>query len=507
MSSGIEGGGEIAAAVLIPVGLTVGAVIGAGWAAWQAGRLVVAAGQAVNREVAAEKQRIEAAAALRRRTAEAGREKLCELCKGLLAAMEGDGEAALGSLAEREEIRSALEQILAEPMPEDTARLESMNAASLAMVERLAARRHSLLTARVRKEGSFRGFAAADLMDDLRIVFASALIRETVGEDVAAAEPEVLERAKLDRRLHEVGARVITALEFVVSFAQSVGLRASSYTWFQTCFGGVEDLIAELCSPTVSTERLRRGIRSLEETMQLFDMMYPSFAREMELFPRLYEVYAKAAEVLGEQVRPADTFADSKEVEEELVRLEERAKRAQQCAEVYQRLGRDAYMCLAWDTELAALGYTVQKGRSLKALVGHGLPRAVQPGANGENDTKLPAYLWDDGSLTEIYEIAPGCYLQLIVHRDGTTTMQMILDSGDEAMIEIQRRHCASMELLHKRLAENWFITCDMRETAPAEAVYGTAAWRSSIPARGEGREDDRREQDTTKKQGRTIDG
>ena len=447
-------------------------------------------------------------AKLRRRAAEAGRESLRTLCNGLLAAVGEDSGAALGSLAELEEIRSILGQILAEPIPEDTAKLESMNEASLALVERLTARRQQLLSAHIDTGGKYRGYAVADLMDDLRIAFSSALVQATIGQDVAAADPEVLERAKLDRRFRAVGARVVSALEFVVGYAQSIGLRASSYAWFQTCFEGVDERIAELCSPTIPLAKLRRGIDYLEDIMQQFDMLYPTFAREQERFTRLYGVYADAAEALGESVRPADTFEDAAEIEGELERLRRRTVRAQECAALYRALGRDAYMCLAWDTELKALGYTVQEPRSVAALMGSELPRPILPGRDGQPDTQLPAYIWSDGSLTEIYEVAPGCYLQLIVHRDGTTTMQMILESDDEAMLALQRHHCESMELLHRRLAENWFISCDLRETASAETVYGAADWRSSLPARGAEREDDRRNADDTEtKNRRTIDG
>lgn len=51
MSSGVDSGGIIAAAVMLPVGVA----FGAGWLAWQGGKLIVEANRVADRQIAEKK--------------------------------------------------------------------------------------------------------------------------------------------------------------------------------------------------------------------------------------------------------------------------------------------------------------------------------------------------------------------------------------------------------------------------------------------------------------------
>ena len=55
MSSEVDSGGIIAAAVMLPVGVA----FGAGWLAWQGGKLLIEANRAADRQIAEKKRQLE----------------------------------------------------------------------------------------------------------------------------------------------------------------------------------------------------------------------------------------------------------------------------------------------------------------------------------------------------------------------------------------------------------------------------------------------------------------
>ena len=93
---------------------------------------------------------------------------------------------------------------------------------------------------------------------------------------------------------------------------------------------------------------------------------------------------------------------------------------------------------------------------------------------------KLPFYQWDPETMTQFYQVESGCSLQLVVHPDGTTTMQTITEGDGDRAVQTQKKHCAALTVLRQRLRDNWFISYDQKETAPPELLLSTAAWRGS---------------------------
>ena len=465
MSSEIEGAGLIVAAVALPVA----AAFGAGWLAWQAGKLLIDANAAVDRGIQEKQRQLREAEEQRKLTAQAGCQQLKAMCSGVLAELEADGSYP----AEAAELRWQIEQLDGGSSSEDTVSIESRNQAGLALLERVVSRRERLRS--VKAEGLYSGMSVADLMDDLRLAAAAAEISETRGQNVCAADPAVLERVKLNRRLSEVSAQVMTALEFVADLAENYGLSQANNAWFQSCFNGVDGRIRALCAPSVSNAAMKKGIQSLEEMRSQYDMLYPSLEQEKQKLSALYPVYAGAARALGEPVRRLKHFKSASALEEALGRLERRAQRAKECAEIYQKLGPAAYMCYAWDEELRAMGYTVHTRKQIKEMI-HFRPERARLG-----EAEMPFYQWSEGAATQLYRIAPECDLQLIVHPDGSITMQTIaVQEAKGQVVEAQKHHCSAIRAIHERLRENWFILYNSEETAPAESVCSVEAWLSA---------------------------
>ena len=85
MSSGVEADGIVAAAVVLPAA----AAYGAGWLAWQAGKLLIEANRAANKQIAEKKRQIEEAARHRKMAAISAHSQLVDMCTQILSQIEG----------------------------------------------------------------------------------------------------------------------------------------------------------------------------------------------------------------------------------------------------------------------------------------------------------------------------------------------------------------------------------------------------------------------------------
>lgn len=470
MSSEMIGGGAIAAILLAPAVLATGAALGAGWVAWQAGKLAVSAADSINEEARVRQLQAKEAERQKREAALAAHRQMVDMCQGVLTQLES---AQTRDLAELEVMRRDLRRICQEPVPEDTLRVESLNAKGLLILERVVARQGRLRQLQLDNCEEYAGRALTDLMDDLRLSVATVQVSETRGTNVAAADPRALERAELNKRLAAVSARIMDALNYVVAMEANYGLSGANNAWFRSCFIGVDDTIRFLCAPSTSNEELKKGVCSLEDTMKIYDRFHPVLRREQATMDALYPIYQEAAAKLCEQVQPMNHFCSAAALEAELKRLALRAERAAECAAIYQALGAEGYLCYAWDQELTAMGYSVCSREKITQMVTQAPARARIDGR------KMPFYEWTEEAVTQIYEITPECRLQLIVHPDGTTTMETIAAPVDEATIrKIQKVHCQRMKLIQQRLRENWFILHDLQETDTPETVHSVHAWQ-----------------------------
>lgn len=472
MSSEIEGAGVVALA------LPLAAAAGAGWLAWQTGKLLIGAGQAVDRYVAEKQRQIEEAEKQRKMMAINAHNQLVDMCRQVIVQLEKD-EAVSGveDFAQMMDLKLSLEQVCEELVPDDVAQIESLNSLGYMRLESAVSKQRHLASLRISdtERGLYHGLSVADLMDDLRLVFATAVIRETTGSDVRAADPNALERAELNERLAQVTGRIVAGLEYVDELANNYGLSDANKAWFESCFFGVDEQIQKLCCPTTSNQELKKGIKRLEDIMAQYDMMLPAIEEKQAKLSALYAVYAEATKALGEKTYGIKHFKTVDEMQEELKRLEERVERAKECAEIYNTLGESAYMCYAWDVELQKLGYAVRSRDEIVEMANY-KPKRAKLGQE-----KLPFYKWDEEELTQIYSVSDDCALQLIVHKDGSVSMQtMAEDEYDKEIVKTQKQHCDQMKELYQNLRKNWFIVYDYEETGSPEEVMSIASWQMS---------------------------
>lgn len=472
MSSGAEAGGSIAGAVILPAVVAYGA----GWLAWQSGKLIVEANRAVDRQIAEKKHQMEAAAKQRRMAAEAGHDQLVNTCRQLLEELENTSHNAdAAAIVRLETMKGELRRIAGSPVPGDIIQLETQNVMGYIKLDSIVRNREQLSSVITANEVLYYGLSLADLMDDLRVAFGAFSIGAMSGQNVAAADPAVLERAELNGRLSDVAGRIEAALEFVQDIAVNYGMSAGNSAWFRSCFTGVDAQIRQLCLPTTNNDSLKKGIRRLEEMMQQYDMMLPSIEHRKNQMDALYTVYQQAAKALGEPVYAIRHFKSLQALEEQMHYLKKRSQRAAECAQLREKLGHTAYMCYAWDEELKAMGYSVRTRKKITDMV------RINPEHAKLGQQALPFYQWTQEAMTQFYTVSPQCALQLIVHEDGTVSMQTLAEGSDtEGIRNTQRHHCQQLRQLHEKLRQNWFILYDYEETAPAEDMTTVAAWRAS---------------------------
>ena len=473
MSSGVDSGGIIAAAVILPVGVA----FGAGWLAWQGGKLLMEANKVADRQIAEKKRHLEEAERHRKNLALAAHNQLVNMCTQLLTQIDGNSATiSVINYKELEQLRIELNDICQERVPEDVMQIESQNSIGFLKLEQMVSRYQYLSNLQIEEDdaGLYCGLSLAELMSDMKIAISAMDIQATTGKDIKVAEPIVLERVKLNNKLTSVTARIMAALEYITKLSSSYGISTSNSAWFHSCFNGVDEQIKILYMPTTSNAELKKGIKRLEGLMEQYDEFVPMIENEQKKLISLYQVYVDASKALGEPIASIKSFKSSEALEETLLILKRRSEKAQECAQIYQKLGPEAYICYAWDQELQALGYSVHTRKDIAEMARH----KPQHARLGEN--KLPFYHWNNDDLTQLYSMTSECSLQVIVHDDGSVTMQGISDANANETKAIQAIHCSLLSKLHENLRKNWFIMYDYQETASSDEITSVAEWFGS---------------------------
>lgn len=473
MSSGVDSGGFIAAAVALPVGVA----FGAGWLAWQAGKLLVEINKTVDMRIIEKKREREEEVMHRKRLALAAHSQLVDMCRQLLSQIDENSTAArVRDFTEFEQLRADLHDICNEDLPEDVIQIESLNSLGFLKLEKIAARQKYLFGLQMEGKSTelYRGLSVADLMLDMKVTMATMKIQATNGKDIRAIDPVVLERVKLNEKLGTVTARTLEALKHIGELSSGYGLSVSSSTWFRSCFNGVDEQIKRLYMPSTSNAELKKGISRLENLLEQYDMLLPSIESDQKKFSALYQVYVAASKALGESIVSIKSFNSVEALEERLLILKKRSERAKGCAEIYQKLGRAAYICYAWDQELRALGYSVHTRRYIEQII------KCEPQYAQYRGNRIPFYHWNNDDLTQLYSMTSECSLQVIIHDDGSVTMKAISDADDDMAKAVQTEHCSRLGQLHENLRKNWFIMYDYQETASPNEITLVKDWFAS---------------------------
>ncbi|HBA46510.1 MAG TPA: hypothetical protein DCZ91_01635 [Lachnospiraceae bacterium] len=231
-------------------------------------------------------------------------------------------------------------------------------------------------------------------------------------------------------------------------------------------FDGIDQRIQLLSAPSTGNAMLHDGIKRMKQCLQQYRILLQDLEEEEAEFMTLYPIYEKVQTELGQPVKKVMDFSGLEELRVALEDSKQSVARAERCAKLYRELGKDAYVCLAFDTEMRALGYSVVERQKILQSMDENLEKHTC--ANG---MQIPVYdLPGQDAVTQVYKIDESCQIQVILHADGTTTMQTIMTgSNANATVAAQRKHCERLAELSQSVRKNWFILCDMIESEPPE--------------------------------------
>lgn len=476
MSSGVDSGGIIAAAVVLPLSI----VYGVGWLAWQSGKLLIETNNDLDKKIAAKKlqRKNEEAAMHRKRLALATRSQLVDMSSQLLNKIDENSSFTKGiNFTEIEQLKKKLHDIICcDNLPNDVIEIEKLNSHNWEILEEVIEKQQYLANLALNEEmGMYQGLSLAELMDNLKIAISAMTIQATDGKDVNIADPVVRERIELNKKLSIVTEQIMDAVQYVSELTNMYGLLQSNRKSLDSCFNGIDEQIQRLYMPAVTNRELINGIKRLKDSLNIYNGIIPTIENEQKRFSSLYQIYVETSRALGEPIQSIKSFNNLENLEKSLSQLKERSKKAYECAKIYEKLGRTAYICYAWDQELQAIGYSVYKRKDIAEIA------KFKPQHACLEKKTLPFYHWNKQDLTQLYSMTEECSLQLIVHEDGTVTMQTISDSDNvKKTKEVQTRHCNLLSQLHENLRKNWFIIYDYQETVSPNTITSIREWFNS---------------------------
>lgn len=244
-------------------------------------------------------------------------------------------------------------------------------------------------------------------------------------------------------------------------------------------FKTISGIIEKINDNRSNKENLVFLVNKLEDAIDTYKTFSAITDKEQQKFMQLYFMYQKSFEMIKKSDDKKDNYNEIeayKELEDCKEEVEfhsyedlkkamkdryERLELMRKKAEIYEKLGREAYLCLAFETELSKLNYMAVDKNNAETMLGRKL-------TNFKIGDKLsPFYEGKNGSKSRIYKIDDKIGVELIIHENGTSTMETIsLDkNSDDIVISAQKEHCQKSEVLADALWKKWFIKIDITET------------------------------------------
>lgn len=278
---------------------------------------------------------------------------------------------------------------------------------------------------------------------------------------------EQREREKLNKEFRQTVNDIRNILMIEQKRSQMIPISKESISVLKSLFDGIDIIIQEIQNRKMSNIDFDEGIQFLKKRLDEYIYMMEILNLEEAEFMEYYENYRNIMSELGQEYYESIEFSDIDELKEHLKYAKEKIELAKQRAQILKILGKEAYICYAYDEELKALGYEVMSDDERIKVIKKEL------GVHVSNGYEIPAYNAPDSkSAMQIYDLDENCELEVIIHPDGSTTMSTYMkgDEPDDTIIS-QKKHCRKSKLLAKRLRENWFILSDAREVESASQV------------------------------------
>ena len=478
------------AAAAAAVAVVGGAVYGTGYLLAKGGQLLYDMNVSIKENFEAAEEEKHRREVLRSNRANAAHQQIVDVCMELIQAIE-KGEAD----CDDENVKKSLNELLLEmnkikaelnSATQDIFQLEIKNIDYGKRLEGIRAQVEALI---LLKDQMYR--LSEDSIRRLHILLENTEGKKVAGTDIAVSDPDSIKREKLMEQAADLIAFVTAVKVYFEEYEATIGVSEGMQDWYQAFLKNADQKLNALCSEDVSTSELEAGVDDISGELDYFKSdIYPQMEREkgeleraeemQELYKAyqelmdakkrkpfavdrfktsrdiLYEIYREfAVELVVKNIMSPRDFVDELSIKKEIAELQKRKEIADQRRRQYEILGEEAYICKAINDVLQSKGYTVHDPEDITKML-----HQEMHAARLSNGAEIPFYLWKNGSFTQFYEVVPGCLLQLIVHQDGTYSLQTYSDGreGDEAVRESQLKHCSTMLEICDVLQEEYFI-------------------------------------------------
>ena len=230
---------------------------------------------------------------------------------------------------------------------------------------------------------------------------------------------------------------------------------------------GVDQEIHSLLTDDIDIERYDTRLSAIEKRIEEYNVLSALMDKDEEAFLSAYYAYKNVCDKVHLEAKDMMDFDSYEELEAEIKGLSKKLDRMKKCSELFEKLGKETYLCMAMEYELSRLEY----GALSKDAAEEFLKKELVNASVGEKLS--PYYLGDEESLMQIYEMGDGIYVQVEIHKDGSTTIETATAKGKSeiAVKEIQQKHCNKSKKLEKALQENWFIETNIFEVESPDVI------------------------------------
>lgn len=470
--SSYEVGGADVGAMLIGAPVAIGAAL-AVLTPIAGGYALYSIGKGVHDELVREHQealehQIQEAAKLRKRfeNAKEIRKKIIEECTNRINELKTRNvwnDESLSALVQSTLLE--LNDIVEETEQNDVNNLELQNERAVYRIKILADRLET--ESRLIKENSVENAEMASFVEAIQIMFRGLSANDyRYIHNIEIEEEMYVELRKLYERLAELTEQFYLIVEREVIRFGNYPIKSISVDRISQLFETISSEIKSIEKMNADVWILEGKISSIEKGIDAYYTFKAGLDKEQEKFLTMYLLYKESCEKIGEECKEAVEFDSIEELEYEIKTRINMLELSQRRRKLYDKLGKEAYICMAFETELNKLNYFTVNKQEAEVISSEQL-RNYKLG-----DQWIPCYEYGDDSMMQIFRINDEVGMQLIIHRDGSSTMETISLVNDvDTVISTQKKHCEMTEKLKSALAENWFVLADFEEERSANVV------------------------------------
>lgn len=457
----------VAAPVAIVAALAVLAPVAGGYAIYQTGKAIHDEMVREYQEALEKQNREQAIARKRLETAQKVRQNILKECSEKVRELECLESSENGALEELIcGIINELKNINALEEKTDVISIEIQNQHDLRTIEDMMeklreAEKLILKNQNDNKRVVFFIESVEKIFDDLRVNEYSYV------HDVSITSENQVYLKKLNDRIGKLTEEFYTIVNREIKRYETVPIASVGIKRVAGIFENIKKEIEAIDTDKTELWVLEERIKSIEKNIESYNTYKALLDIEEEKFMTLYLRYKKSCEELGEECKEAVEFETYEELERTVKDRFEALERMKKCSELCEKIGKEAYICMAFEIELNKLNYNATD----KKFAENVLHKQLRNCRIGEKLS--PFYEYMDDSMMRIFKVNDDVGLQLIIHKDGSSTMETIAlkDSSKENVLASQKEHCKKNVKLIEALRKNWFITTDFDEIVDAEHI------------------------------------